>query len=54
MARWRNGFVANYFHIIETTANDRLQHWLRRIEAGNAAIRDGEEGEFGRRSRSGC
>ncbi|AJF69103.1 patatin-like phospholipase family protein [Streptomyces vietnamensis] len=46
--RWRNGFVANYFHIIETTANGRLQEWLRRIEASNAAIRDGEEGEFGR------
>ncbi|WMX43711.1 patatin-like phospholipase family protein [Streptomyces roseicoloratus] len=46
--RWRNGFVANYFHIIETTANGRLQDWLRRIEASNAALRDGREGEFGR------
>ncbi|MGA5192877.1 patatin-like phospholipase family protein [Streptomyces exfoliatus] len=46
--RWRDGFVANYFHIIETTANGRLQEWLRRIEASNAAIRNGEEGEFGR------
>ncbi|MDV5149801.1 patatin-like phospholipase family protein [Streptomyces sp. SBC-4] len=46
--RWRNGFVANYFHIIETTANGQLKHWLRRIEASNAAIRAGEHGEFGR------
>ncbi|MFI8371970.1 patatin-like phospholipase family protein [Streptomyces sp. NPDC085466] len=46
--RWRDGFVANYFHIIETTANGRLQEWLRRIEAANAAFRAGEEGEFGR------
>ncbi|MEU4269169.1 patatin-like phospholipase family protein [Streptomyces sp. NPDC026092] len=46
--RWRDGFIANYFHIIETTANGQLQHWLRRIEANNAAIRRGDEGEFGR------
>ncbi|MFJ5708105.1 patatin-like phospholipase family protein [Streptomyces sp. NPDC093105] len=46
--RWRDGFVANYFHIIETTANGRLKEWLRRIEASNAALRAGEEGEFGR------
>ncbi|MFF8278885.1 patatin-like phospholipase family protein [Streptomyces lateritius] len=46
--RWRNGFVANYFHIIETTANGQLQHWLRRIEASNAAIRRGDHGEFER------
>ncbi|MEU6621054.1 patatin-like phospholipase family protein [Streptomyces litmocidini] len=46
--RWRDGFVANYFHIIETAANGQLKHWLRRIEASNAAVRDGERGEFGR------
>lgn len=46
--RWRDGFVANYFHIIETTANGQLQHWLRRIEASNEAIRAGGDGEFGR------
>ncbi|WP_051845173.1 patatin-like phospholipase family protein [Streptomyces globisporus] len=46
--RWRNGFVANYFHIIETAANGQLKHWLRRIEASNAAIRSGGRGEFGR------
>ncbi|MGW5849904.1 patatin-like phospholipase family protein [Streptomyces sp. NPDC055254] len=46
--RWRDGFVANYFHIIEMAANGQLQHWLRRIEANNAAIRTGDRGEFGR------
>ncbi|UYQ65977.1 patatin-like phospholipase family protein [Streptomyces peucetius] len=46
--RWRDGFVANYFHIIETAANGQLQHWLRRIEVSNAAIRNGDNGEFGR------
>ncbi|MFB7512370.1 patatin-like phospholipase family protein [Streptomyces sp. NPDC056144] len=46
--RWRDGFVANYFHVIETTANGRLKDWLRRIEANNTALRAGEEGEFGR------
>lgn len=46
--RWRDGFVANYFHIIETVANGTLKHWLRRIEASNAAIRGGGQGEFGR------
>ncbi|GGW54776.1 hypothetical protein GCM10010503_34640 [Streptomyces lucensis JCM 4490] len=46
--RWRDGFVANYFHIIETVANGRLKHWLDRVEASNAALRRGEQGEFGR------
>ncbi|MFF9851379.1 patatin-like phospholipase family protein [Streptomyces litmocidini] len=46
--RWRDGFVANYFQIIETAANGQLKHWLRRVEASNAAIRSGERGEFGR------
>jgi predicted acylesterase/phospholipase RssA len=46
--RWYDGFVANYFQIIETAANSRLQEWLDRIEANNAAIRDKRPGEFGR------
>ncbi|MBV6699989.1 patatin-like phospholipase family protein [Kitasatospora aureofaciens] len=46
--RWYNGFVANYFQIIETVANSRLQEWQRRIEASNAAVRAGGRGEFGR------
>ncbi|MGW2248609.1 patatin-like phospholipase family protein [Kitasatospora sp. NPDC001660] len=47
--RWHDGFVANYFQIIETVANSRLQEWLRRIEASNAALQSGGNGEFGRR-----
>ncbi|MHB8816504.1 MAG: patatin-like phospholipase family protein, partial [Steroidobacteraceae bacterium] len=46
--RWYNGFVANYFQIIETAANSRLQEWLRRIDANNSAIKEGKPGEFGR------
>ncbi|MFE7547925.1 patatin-like phospholipase family protein [Streptomyces gardneri] len=46
--RWRDGFIANYFHIIETVANGQLKHWLRRIEVSNAALRAGGQGEFGR------
>ncbi|MCZ0990894.1 patatin-like phospholipase family protein [Streptomyces diastatochromogenes] len=46
--RWHNGFVADYFQIIETAANSRLQEWQRRIDASNAAIRAGDRGEFDR------
>ncbi|SOD89607.1 patatin-like phospholipase family protein [Streptomyces sp. Ag109_G2-15] len=46
--RWHNGFVADYFQIIETAANSRLQEWQRRIDASNAAIRAGGRGEFDR------
>lgn len=46
--RWYDGFVANYFQIIETAANSRLQEWIDRIGANNSAIRDGKPGEFGR------
>ncbi|WP_406723503.1 patatin-like phospholipase family protein [Streptomyces sp. GD-15H] len=46
--RWRNGFVANYFHIVEAAANGGLLHWLRRIEVNNDAERREEGGEFGR------
>ncbi|MGW7103252.1 patatin-like phospholipase family protein [Streptomyces sp. NPDC054838] len=46
--RWRDGFVANYFQIIETSANSQLQYWLRRIDDNNAAIRRGDHGEFER------
>jgi predicted patatin/cPLA2 family phospholipase len=45
---WRDGFVANYFQIIETAANGHLALILQRIEASNAAIRRGDRGEFGR------
>jgi predicted acylesterase/phospholipase RssA len=47
-AVWRNGFIANYFQIIETAANGHLRRILRRIDASNAALAAGEAGEFGR------
>lgn len=45
---WRDGFVANYFQIIETTANGHFRQDLRRIEENNAATAVGRQGEFGR------
>ncbi|MBW4620924.1 MAG: patatin-like phospholipase family protein [Cyanosarcina radialis HA8281-LM2] len=45
---WHDGFVANYFQIIETTANGHFRQDLRRIEANNTAIAAGQSGEFGR------
>jgi hypothetical protein len=47
-ARWKGGFIATYFQIIETTANGHLQRDLDRIEASNKAITEGKSGEFGR------
>ncbi|HEX2196595.1 MAG TPA: patatin-like phospholipase family protein, partial [Actinomycetota bacterium] len=46
--RWRDGFVANYFQIIETAANGHLRRVIERIEANNRAVERGEGGEFGR------
>jgi len=46
--RWHSGFIANYFQIIETAANSRLQEWLNRIKANNSAIANHGDGEFGR------
>lgn len=48
LSRWRNGFVHQYFQIIEAAANGRFRADLARIEANNAAIESGGEGEFGR------
>ncbi len=45
---WDDGFVANYFQIIETSANGRFRQICDRIEASNAAIAAGRPGEFGR------
>ncbi|MDC0672370.1 patatin-like phospholipase family protein [Nannocystis radixulma] len=45
---WQDGFVANYFQIMEAAANGHLQQNLARIEANNAAITAGRVGEFGR------
>jgi predicted acylesterase/phospholipase RssA len=46
---WADGFVANYFQIIETVANGQFKRICKRIEANNAAIAAGNAGEFGRR-----
>jgi predicted patatin/cPLA2 family phospholipase len=45
---WQPGFIATYFQIIETTANGHYKAILRRIADNNAAIAQGERGEFGR------
>jgi hypothetical protein len=47
-SEWNDGFVANYFQIIETSANGHFKRSLRRIEENNAAIAEGRPGEFGR------
>jgi predicted acylesterase/phospholipase RssA len=45
---WRDGFVAQYFHIIEIVADGRFFSIWRRIERSNAEIAAGRPGEFGR------
>jgi predicted acylesterase/phospholipase RssA len=45
---WNDGFVANYFQIIEAAANGHFKRLCKRIEASNAAIAAGARGEFGR------
>lgn len=45
---WSDGFVNQYFQIIEITANGRFFDTWHRIEASNAEIAAGREGEFGR------
>ena len=47
-AVWKGGFINEYFQIIETSANGRLKLDLERIEANNAEIAAGRDGEFGR------
>lgn len=47
-SEWNDGFIANYFQIIETCANGHFRRTLRRIEENNAAIAEGKPGEFGR------
>jgi predicted acylesterase/phospholipase RssA len=49
LARWNDGFVANYFQIIETSANGHFNRICDRITASNAEIQAGRAGEFGRR-----
>lgn len=45
---WRPGFVANYFQIIEATADGHYRADLRRVRENNEAIARGEAGEYGR------
>ena len=45
---WHDGFVANYFQIIEASANGHFKRILSRVEESNAALARGDAGEFGR------
>ena len=44
---WHGGFVANYFQIIESTADGHKNAILTLFSAKNAPIASGEQGEFG-------
>jgi predicted acylesterase/phospholipase RssA len=46
--KWNDGFVANYFQIIETSANGNFNRLCHRIEESNRAIAAGGAGEFGK------
>jgi predicted acylesterase/phospholipase RssA len=46
--QWRNGFVAQYFQIIEAAANGHFKRIARRVAENNAAIAAGGRGELGR------
>ncbi len=48
LGRWRSGFIAEYFQIIEASANSALRDPLRRVADNNAAVARGEPGAFGR------
>jgi predicted acylesterase/phospholipase RssA len=45
---WQDGFVANYFQVIETAANGRYKAILKRIDENNRALAEGRHAEFGR------
>ncbi len=45
---WNPGFVANYFQIIEATANGHFRRIEQRIKENNLALEQGRPGEFGR------
>ena len=45
---WRPGFVAQYFHIIETAADTNFFRIWERIAKNNAEIAAGRQGEYGR------
>ena len=46
--KWRNGFIAQYFQMIEAMANGKLRATLKRIERNNAAEAAGQRSEYGR------
>jgi predicted acylesterase/phospholipase RssA len=46
---WRDGFVAQYFQIIETVADTNFFTFWKRLEQNNANIDAGRPGEFGRK-----
>lgn len=48
-SEWRDGFVAQYFQIIETAANGHFNRICDRIRVNNDRIAAGQPGEFGRR-----
>lgn len=48
-AKWRQGFVNQYFQIIEIAANGKFFHTWNRIAENNRAIAEGRPGEFGGR-----
>src|SRR3954469_14808246 len=45
---WRDGFVNEYFQIIETVADTNFFTYWKRIEENNQRIANGQQGEFGR------
>lgn len=47
-SEWRDGFVAQYFQIIETAANGHFNRITGRIQRNNDRIAAGQPGEFGR------
>lgn len=46
--RWRPGWLADYFQVIEASANSRLAEALRLIEENNAEVAAGRPGTYGR------
>ena len=44
--RWKDGFIDNYFQIIETSANGRFNADIERIRKSNQALAAGENSEF--------
>src|SRR5580765_2075027 len=45
---WRDGFVNEYFQIIETVADTNFFTYWKRLEENNRRIAAGQPGEFGR------